>query len=97
MIYNHKTSRRVPIIGKHTKAHSSPWAPSLNLIISTTYWLIEMLKVNRHSHQVSEARAFIAQVHLEMSQKARDTGDWDAAQEHLDAALEVRLPNSYLP
>lgn len=64
---------------------------------SATFYLIEMLKVNRHHHMISQGRAYIAQMHLEAAREARTEGKWDDAQEHLDAALEVRLPDSFMP
>ncbi len=64
---------------------------------TATYYLVKMLQVNPHSAAVSQARAYIAQVHVDLARKAREQNQWDKAQQHLDAAVEVRLPTSFLP
>lgn len=64
---------------------------------SATYYLVELIRLNQDSDKISDARALIAKRHLELAKQARENSQWDLAQQHLDDALKVRLPDSYLP
>ena len=64
---------------------------------TATHYLVELIRLNRNSEKISEARTLISKRHLELAKAAREKSQWDAAQQHLDDALKVRLPDSYLP
>lgn len=64
---------------------------------TATFYLVELIRLDKHSEQISEARTLISKRHLELAKTARENSDWDGAQQHLDDALKVRLPDSYLP
>ncbi|MCG8317126.1 MAG: hypothetical protein MI976_28230 [Pseudomonadales bacterium] len=64
---------------------------------TATYYLVGLLQLNQSSDKVSDARAMIAKKHLELAKTARTHSRWDEAQQHLDDAFKVRLPDSYLP
>ncbi|MDX1694312.1 MAG: hypothetical protein R3208_11160, partial [Ketobacteraceae bacterium] len=64
---------------------------------TATYFLTELIRYDSNSDRISEARTLISKRHLELAKAAREKSQWDAAQQHLDDALKVRLPDSYLP
>ena len=64
---------------------------------TATWYLVELIRYDNRGDQISDARTLISQKHLELAKKAREKNQWDAAQQHLDDALKVRLPDSYLP
>ena len=64
---------------------------------TATYFLVELIRYDSESDSISEARTLISKRHLELAKEAREQSQWDAAQQHLDDALKVRLPDSYLP
>lgn len=64
---------------------------------SATYFLVELIKLNQQSDFITDARTLIAQKHLELAKVARQNNQWDSAQQHLDDAFKVRLPDSYMP
>ena len=58
---------------------------------------MELIKLNQQSDFITDARTLIAQKHLELAKVARQNNQWDSAQQHLDDAFKVRLPDSYMP
>ena len=62
---------------------------------SATYYLVKLIKLKPGSPLISKARSSIAKAHLVLANTARENEDWDGAQQHLDDAFNVRLPDSY--
>ena len=62
---------------------------------TATYYLVKLIKASPNSPFVSQARSQIAKAHLVLAATARDGERWDEAQQHLDDAFAVRLPDSY--
>lgn len=62
---------------------------------TATYYLVKLIKASPNSPFVSRARSQIAKAHLALAATARDGERWDEAQQHLDDAFTVRLPDSY--
>ncbi|MCG8671496.1 MAG: hypothetical protein MI867_18975 [Pseudomonadales bacterium] len=64
---------------------------------SATFYLVELIKLNQESLEISNARTLISKKHIQLSKESRSNNRWEEAQQHLDDALKVRLPDSYLP
>jgi len=62
---------------------------------TATYFLVKLIKLKPGSPLISKARSRIAKAHLALANTARENENWDAAQQHLDDAFTVRLPDSY--
>jgi hypothetical protein len=60
---------------------------------TATYAIKALIARAPDSNAVSEARKLLSQAHLELARKAREQGDLEAAQTHLDNAFDVRLMN----
>lgn len=58
---------------------------------SATFAIKALIAKAPDSNEVSEARKILSQAHLELARQAREKGDLDAAQTHLDNAFDVRL------
>lgn len=58
---------------------------------SATFAIKALIARAPESNAVSEARKQLSQAHLELARQARERGDLDAAQTHLDNAFDVRL------
>lgn len=58
---------------------------------SATFAIKALIAKAPQSTAVSDARRELSQAHLELARQAREKGDLDAAQTHLDDAFEVRL------
>ncbi|PIE41143.1 MAG: hypothetical protein CSA49_04740 [Gammaproteobacteria bacterium] len=64
---------------------------------TATFLLVKLIALNPDDSQISDVRAMISKKHLELAKESRSNHQWDEAQLHLDAALKVRLPDSYMP
>ncbi|OUS30185.1 hypothetical protein A9Q99_06820 [Gammaproteobacteria bacterium 45_16_T64] len=62
---------------------------------TATYYLVKLIQLNPNSVKISQARSLISKAHLSLANTARENEDWDMAQQHLDDAFTVRLPDSY--
>lgn len=62
---------------------------------TATYYLVRLIKLKPGSPLISKARSRIAKAHLALANTARENENWDDAQQHLDDAFTVRLPDSY--
>lgn len=58
---------------------------------SATFAIKALIAKAPDSNEVSEARKVLSQAHLELARQAREKGDLDSAQTHLDNAFDVRL------
>lgn len=58
---------------------------------SATFAIKALIAKAPESNAVSEARKQLSQAHLELAKQARERGDLEAAQTHLDNAFDVRL------
>ncbi len=62
---------------------------------TATHYLVKLIKASPNSPYISQARSKIAKAHLALAATAREGERWDEAQQHLDDAFTVRLPDSY--
>ncbi|OUS04764.1 hypothetical protein A9Q81_05695 [Gammaproteobacteria bacterium 42_54_T18] len=62
---------------------------------TATYYLVKLVKASPNTPFASQARSQIAKAHLALAAIARNGERWDEAQQHLDDAFTVRLPDSY--
>lgn len=60
---------------------------------TATYAIKALIARAPDSNAVSEARKLLSQAHLDLARQAREKGDLEAAQTHLDNAFDVRLMN----
>ncbi|MBV1920696.1 MAG: hypothetical protein KUG73_08425 [Pseudomonadales bacterium] len=87
-----ETSYFVGQIGNAINARNLAPADKLG---TATYYLIKLIKASPNSPYISQARSKIAKAHLALAATAREGERWDEAQQHLDDAFTVRLPDSY--
>ena len=79
-------------IGNSINAHNLTPVDKLG---TATYYLVKLIKASPNSPYISQSRSKIAKAHLALAATAREGERWDEAQQHLDDAFTVRMPDSY--
>jgi len=94
-IFRSKEEEVMYFVGQINNAKNANNLAPAEKVGTATYYLVKLIKASPNSPFVSQARSQIAKAHLVLAATARDGERWDEAQQHLDDAFAVRLPDSY--
>ena len=94
-VFQSKEEEVTYFVGQINNAKNANNLAPAEKVGTATYYLVKLIKASPNSPFVSQARSQIAKAHLALAATARDGERWDEAQQHLDDAFTVRLPDSY--
>ncbi len=94
-VFQSKDEEVAYFVGQINNAKNANNLAPAEKVGTATYYLVKLIKASPNSPFVSQARSQIAKAHLALAATAREGERWDDAQQHLDDAFTVRLPDSY--